>query len=278
MKLLRCVTIAALCTFFSLSALAEDCSRAVELYNSGTSSSDTAEKVRLFKEALSLCSEPKLAAKIHNNLADAYERSGRIDDAKNEYKEAIRNDKSLPTPYFSLGDIYFKKGDYEYAIDWYEMGLDLQNDELSEKNLTAARAKVPDYKSKKDIVAALDPSRALGVVPKIDFEIEFDYNSDAIRSSSVRQLEAIAQAMTDNLKDYKFDVVGHTCDVGADDYNMDLSLRRARSVVRYLQEKYHIPSSRFTPQGKGKTQPIASNDTEEGREKNRRVEFINTGM
>jgi len=277
MKSLKIFIFTVIIISFALPAFAGQCDRAIELYNRGTKSSSYSEKVRLFKEALNYCNNPKILAKIHNNLADAYENLGRIDDAKNEYKEAIRNNKNLPTSYFSLGDIYFKKKDYEYAIEWYEMGLDLKYDELSVKNLARARKMVPDYKSKKDIVAALDPSRALGVVAKTDFKIEFDYNSDKINSVSGRQLEAIAEALKGKLNNYKFDIVGHTCSKGSDDYNMNLSKRRARSVAKYLENKYGLSSSRFKSMGKGKSQPIESNDTEAGRQKNRRVEFINTG-
>ena len=277
MKSLRFLSFIVIAISLSLPAFAGDCEKGIELYNKGTKSSDYSKKAALFKEALGCCDDPIILAKIHNNLGDAYENMGRIDDAKNEYKEAIKNDRSLSTAHFSLGDIYFNKGDYEYAIEWYEMGLDLKYDELSKNNLEKARNKAPDYKSKKDIVAALDPSRALGVVAKIDFKIEFDYDSDKINSASERQLEAIADALKGNLNGYKFDVVGHTCSKGSDQYNMDLSKRRAVSVVRYLESKHGISSLRFTAMGKGMTQPVASNDTEAGRSKNRRVEFINTG-
>jgi NitT/TauT family transport system substrate-binding protein len=68
-------------------------------------------------------------------------------------------------------------------------------------------------------------------------------------------------------------LVGHTDSVGSDDANMALSRRRAQAVRDYLIRKYRFDSDRFITVGKGETQPVASNDTETGRSKNRRVDF-----
>ncbi|HMB01723.1 MAG TPA: OmpA family protein [Spirochaetota bacterium] len=68
-------------------------------------------------------------------------------------------------------------------------------------------------------------------------------------------------------------VVGHTDSVGNESYNLGLSKRRAKSVMNYLV-KQGVAQSRLTSEGKGESEPIASNDTEEGRAQNRRVEFL----
>ena len=65
----------------------------------------------------------------------------------------------------------------------------------------------------------------------------------------------------------------HTDSVGAEAYNQDLSKRRAQSVLRYLESR-GIDSSRITARAFGETQPIDSNDTAQGRSRNRRVELI----
>ncbi|MHB1092622.1 OmpA family protein [Thiobacillus sp.] len=72
--------------------------------------------------------------------------------------------------------------------------------------------------------------------------------------------------------DVKVEVAGHTDSVGSDRYNMDLSLRRANTVRNYLISK-GIAADRLVAKGYGESQPIASNDTDEGRFKNRRVEL-----
>jgi outer membrane protein OmpA-like peptidoglycan-associated protein len=69
-------------------------------------------------------------------------------------------------------------------------------------------------------------------------------------------------------------VVGHTDNQSALDMNMDLSRRRADSVVTVLTSKYGVAAARLRALGDGPSAPLASNDTEEGRAKNRRVELV----
>jgi OOP family OmpA-OmpF porin len=69
------------------------------------------------------------------------------------------------------------------------------------------------------------------------------------------------------------EVAGHTDNVGSDEYNLQLSDRRAASVKSYL-ESQGITATRLTARGYGEAQPVASNDTAEGRALNRRVELI----
>ncbi|HJX95297.1 MAG TPA: OmpA family protein, partial [Candidatus Acidoferrum sp.] len=71
-------------------------------------------------------------------------------------------------------------------------------------------------------------------------------------------------------------IEGHTDSVGSDEYNQDLSERRAQSVRDYFVQQ-GIPSATIEARGFGKTAPIASNDTPEGRQRNRRVELVVNG-
>jgi outer membrane protein OmpA-like peptidoglycan-associated protein len=74
----------------------------------------------------------------------------------------------------------------------------------------------------------------------------------------------------------RLDVEGHTDSVGGDDYNQRLSERRGEVVRDYLIQQ-GMPASSVTAKGLGKTQPVASNDTAEGRQQNRRVEIAISG-
>jgi len=76
--------------------------------------------------------------------------------------------------------------------------------------------------------------------------------------------------------DLKLAIEGNTDSVGSDTMNQTLSERRASSVMDYLA-KQNIPASSMTSEGFGKSQPVASNDTSEGRQQNRRVELIVSG-
>lgn len=74
--------------------------------------------------------------------------------------------------------------------------------------------------------------------------------------------------------DYQVIIAGHTDSQGEHDYNMDLSERRAQAVRRALIDNYHIDGGRMAARGFGPTEPVASNDGEDGRARNRRVELV----
>lgn len=101
----------------------------------------------------------------------------------------------------------------------------------------------------------------------------FDYDKDTIKPESFAILNDVAQTMTEHPELLKVEVAGHTDSDGSDKYNTDLSQRRVESVRRYLIEK-GIDGNRLVAKGYGESKPIASNKTEEGKAKNRRVEFV----
>lgn len=106
----------------------------------------------------------------------------------------------------------------------------------------------------------------------ISSKIYFDVDKDTIKKVSHPILDALAQALIDNPQIKRVRVEGHTDNEGTEEYNLDLSTRRAKSVVDYLIGK-GVPPERLTHKGYGFTKPKASNKTEEGRAINRRVEF-----
>jgi len=105
------------------------------------------------------------------------------------------------------------------------------------------------------------------------YSIYFDHNSDKIKPGSASTLSEIAKFLKDN-PDIKLFIVGHTDNTGSYKYNLDLSLRRAKAVVNKLVSDYGISQDRLKPVGVGPVAPKASNQTEEGRAKNRRVELV----
>ncbi len=100
-----------------------------------------------------------------------------------------------------------------------------------------------------------------------------EYN---IKSSFYPSLNSVAKVLY-KYKDTVLDVIGHTDSVGKDDYNRDLSYRRAYSVADYLSAQ-GVPGERLSPLGLGETQPIADNNTDYGRSQNRRVELFITAV
>jgi outer membrane protein OmpA-like peptidoglycan-associated protein len=104
--------------------------------------------------------------------------------------------------------------------------------------------------------------------------VNFDFDSSALTSAAQNNLDKLAQVLINN-PDTNINIYGHTDSKGSDSYNMSLSERRANSVKSYLIGK-GIASGRMFAKGEGESMPIATNDTDAGRAKNRRVEFAIT--
>jgi len=103
--------------------------------------------------------------------------------------------------------------------------------------------------------------------------ILFDVNSDKVKAESYGTLKEIAQVLTEN-PTVKVKIIGHTDGDGDAAKNLDLSKRRAASVKSELAKTFGIDASRIETDGKGKSEPIAPNDTPINKAQNRRVEFI----
>jgi outer membrane protein OmpA-like peptidoglycan-associated protein len=123
-------------------------------------------------------------------------------------------------------------------------------------------------------VKASEMEQAIADTGKIAlYGIQFDFDKDVVKPESKPTLDEIAKLLQAK-PELKLKIVGHTDNKGTPEYNLDLSSRRAANVVAALTASYGIAADRLTSEGAGLTQPIASNDTEEGRAKNRRVELV----
>ena len=124
---------------------------------------------------------------------------------------------------------------------------------------------------RKDLDGAKVERIGEGIVVTFDSGLLFDFDSDALRSTTKTNLATL----TETLKKYdKTDVIvfGHTDNTGASAYNLELSERRADAVSNYLASN-SIATQRLEPEGLGETDPIAENDSDIGRQLNRRVEI-----
>ena len=111
----------------------------------------------------------------------------------------------------------------------------------------------------------------ISMVAKIQEGITFQTGTAILSPESRRTLEGIYMTLMEN-PNIRIEIAGHTDIIGSHDYNMALSRKRAHAVVDYLVAK-GISVHRLIATGHGHTKPVADNDTEEGREKNRRVEI-----
>ena len=141
----------------------------------------------------------------------------------------------------------------------------------------AAVGKMMDNQEK-DMRGALASSDAASVSREGDLlavtfkgDVTFDTNSAAVRPGLYSEIDRVAGVLT-KYPDTLIRVEGHTDSVGSETYNMDLSIRRATAVKNLLVQR-GVVENRIEVVGFGETMPVATNDTEAGRMKNRRVEI-----
>src|SRR5579859_6745936 len=131
---------------------------------------------------------------------------------------------------------------------------------------TAANDAVHRADSLDSVVKGLDNYKQMANVT-----VNFGFDKAVLTKDDKEQLDTFA-AQLGSAKSYILEVTGGTDSTGPAQYNYDLSNRRADAVVQYLASKYGVEAHRFYLIGIGKDQAVASNDTREGRQQNRRVQ------
>ena len=133
---------------------------------------------------------------------------------------------------------------------------------------TAFRSALPDIDidNRIEVVA---PEAQISEMLELE-NIEFETDSDQLTARGRDVVERV-RAVLAQIGDFDIEIAGHTDSIGDAAYNLDLSQRRARTVLATLAET--LPRDSFSARGYGETQPTAENDTPEGRQKNRRIEF-----
>lgn len=141
----------------------------------------------------------------------------------------------------------------------------------------AAGAYIGNYMDKQaeEIERDLEGARVerVGEGIKITFDsgILFDVNKAGLRPAAQANLDKLA-VILNKYSDTDILIEGHTDSTGPEEYNLDLSQKRAQSVANHIASQ-QVDVTRFTIMGYGESQPIASNDTQDGRQQNRRVEL-----
>jgi outer membrane protein OmpA-like peptidoglycan-associated protein len=113
-----------------------------------------------------------------------------------------------------------------------------------------------------------------GIIINFKEKVLFAYDRSDLGSSAQANLDKLVNVLN-KYPDTNIEIIGHTDAKGSDDYNLGLSERRANAVINYLKGK-SISSTRLSARGMGESDPVAANDTDEGRAQNRRVEFVIT--
>ena len=285
-------------------ALAADCVKAREVYSKGVETLNFEERAKAFQEAVRLC--PSFA-EAYCNLADACENLAAmaqrdvvkfnqlLDKAVSAYQESLKCNPNLFAPHLGLGDTYRVMGLYEQAERAYRKALEIKPGHAKalaglEKIRLIKSQDRGGFKSAQEIVAHFKMSSGgTGAGNLMGFEshtvikdrLRFDnilfdeWSADLKRGEAVRQLEEIGRVLSSkDVSDHDFVVEGHTDNRGDYDRNMKLSWDRAESVRVYLSAKHGIDPARIRTQGFGFSRPKYSNDTDDDRLKNRRVELL----
>ncbi|HDS05729.1 MAG TPA: OmpA family protein [Deltaproteobacteria bacterium] len=108
---------------------------------------------------------------------------------------------------------------------------------------------------------------------KVRLNVEFDFDKADIRPRYHDELKKVGDFMN-QYPDVNMALEGHTDSIGTDEYNQRLSERRVESVKNYIVDKFNIDGKRIEATGYGESRPIADNSTDEGRQRNRRVEAV----
>lgn len=129
--------------------------------------------------------------------------------------------------------------------------------------------KCPDTPA--DVVVDADGCPVVAEEVRVELNVTFDFDRAVIRSQNVEDVKALADFMN-QYPQATTTLEGHTDAVGSDAYNQKLSQERADAVRRMMVNNFGVVANRVHAVGKGESQPIASNETAEGRALNRRVE------
>lgn len=118
-----------------------------------------------------------------------------------------------------------------------------------------------------------------GTLVSMSDDVLFDFDRDTLRPEAADKLGKLAQLIRQKHPP-RLDITGHTDSIGTDAYNLDLSIRRARSVENWLRDQGHVDGVNIVAEGHGKREPVAPNtqangaDDPAGRQLNRRVDIL----
>lgn len=248
-------------------ALAEVCQIMRETYNRSTGEKDLAKREKMLKKVLNMqCEneqqEKKIQACAHNNLGDMYETQGHDDLAIYEYRQAIALDPFLHYPYQNLGNVFKRKNKPKEAKKYFDLAFTNEH-----------------FKTSQDISEHLETTKGiandtrLGTPPLYSSTppLYFGFDSSGLTIYAIRQLKSLTQALRPIQHTKKTILItGHTCNVGSENYNKGLSIKRAKTVNDWLIDK-GFSNHRLSYTGKGMNEPMKPNINEENRRYNRRV-------
>jgi OOP family OmpA-OmpF porin len=190
------------------------------------------------------------ALAIRRNYVNAFDKLGgsSVEEGYNLYTKFAKNNLEI----WAHLDSYAS-----YGYSWYKLTL-IEKTEMVQNVLADAKTMETEIRTSGRIAL---------------YGILFDFNKYEVKPESDPTLKEIASLLSKN-PSLKLYVVGHTDNVGKLDYNIKLSEQRAEAVKKILETTYKVSGGKLYDYGVGPLSPVATNETEDGREKNRRVELV----
>jgi outer membrane protein OmpA-like peptidoglycan-associated protein len=223
---------------------------------------------------------------IHLSYAFTLERLRKYEQAHGYYqKAALLSQRTSAKAYFGMGDVLLVLNRLEDAIAAYEQGLLIDSDnQRAHKNLAQSKIKrkalAGEQITTKEFaeVMKINPADNQGAgsltAPVLNLQIQFESDSATLGTKARSQIDMIGRALSKpELSGVRFEIVGHTDNVGDPGFNLSLSKSRAQAVRDYLIKAHQVTSSRLTVLFLGDTRPLVPNTNKENRAINRRVEF-----
>ena len=182
--------------------------------------------------------------------------------------EQIRN------PYYIYAVKHDPAGDVHLDVIVSEIGQDGETFKTDDVAVSVDSIQVKAVANKMVDGTADELANKIATEGRVNlYGIYFDFDKTDIKPESKPTLDEVGKLLNNDAT-LKLEVVGHTDNQGTADYNNNLSMRRAQAVVTELITAYHVAPDRLQASGKGFSEPVAPNDTDAGRAKNRRVELV----
>ncbi len=221
----------------------------------------------IFRVKLPIVRSPEVWVTVKGKIIDA--TTGKAIGAKIIY-ERLPDGKEL-----GIAQSNPETGAYEIRLPaghLYGVRAESKDKISSNQNLDLRNIKADQVIEHKDF--NLDPIQLAKVEENVSIVLNnlfFDFDKAVLKPESFPELNRVIDLMTEK-SGMQIEIAGHADNVGTTEYNLNLSERRAKAVVRYLVDK-GVAQDRISSVFLGETKPVTANDTKEGRSKNRRVEF-----
>lgn len=162
------------------------------------------------------------------------------------------------------------------SIDRLEQGVALNSREIKKlkRNMAILSASVQHAINRAEKAGRLAQGKFLFEATISDDSVFFAFDQNELSDEAREALDVFAEVMKAENKDTYIEIQGHTDSTGSEDYNLELGLKRAESVMKYLHLNHNMPIHRMNIFSYGESRPVADDDIMENRAKNRRVTIV----